>query len=284
VRSRRWLVLALGCLLLLPVSGCGGPFASAGPPTLTVQGAGESVDLRPWSYCWGDGCADGMPPESLPSVGAGDRVRVSSSDIGLRLSAEFTATDEECARVQHVPLGTMGKHLSLWPAGPAGTYDVLLHAEGSQGHSASYSFRWTTTRDGVWPVPAASASVLADDDGTITSYGVEVTVENMAMTPRQASASIEVTSAQGRTTTVRPQRVEPGEACGPTGSVAFGAPATAAQEVITSGSAPFRYEVQLVLDGRSYLGTATWPDDQRADAHPSVGLEFRPELPALPRR
>ena len=238
---RRWLVLALGCLLL-SVLGCSGPFASADPPTLTVQGPGAVVDLRPWSYCWGNVCADGVPPQFLPSLGSGDRVRVSSSGTGLSLSAEFVAAEEECARVQHVPLGTMGKRLSLWPAGPAGTYDVLLHVKGSQGHSASYGFRWTTTRDGMWPAPAASATVLADDDGTITSYGVEVNVENMATTPRQASATIEVTSAEGRRTTIRPQRVVPGEGCAPTGSVAFQAPEMAAQAVIASGSAPFRYK------------------------------------------
>lgn len=283
MRSRRRFVLALGCLLL-PVLGCSSPLASADPPTLTVQGAGEVIELRPWSYCWGSVCADGVPPRSLPSVGAGDRVRLSSSDTGLSLSAQFTSAQEECARVQRVPLGSMGQHLSLWPAGPAETYAVLIEVAGSQGHSASYGFRWTTTRDGVWPVPAASAAVLADDDGRITSYGVEVGVENLGMTPREASATVEVSSAEGRTSTIRPLRVEPDEGCEPAGSLAFRAPETAAHAVIASGSAPFRYEVRLVLDGRTYRGTATWPDDQQADAHPSVTLDFRPALPALPRR
>jgi len=160
---------------------------------------------------------------------------------------------------------------------------VLLHVEGSQGHSASYSFRWTTTRDGVWPAPAASASVLADNDGTTTSYGVDVSVENVAVTPRQASATIGVTSVEGHKITVRPQRVKLDEGCDPAGSVRFEAPETEAQAVIASGSAPFRYEVLLVLDGTTYRGTAIWPDDQQADSHPSVRLDFRPELPALPR-
>ena len=279
---RRGLLLALGCLL--PVLGCSGPLASADPPTLTVQGGEGVIELQPWSYCWGSVCADGVPPRSLPSVGASDRVRLSSSDTGLSLSAQFTAAEGECARVQRVPLGSMGRHLSLWPAGPAGTYDVMVGVAGSQGHSASYGFRWTTTRDGVWPVPAASAAVLADDDGRITTYGVEVSVENLGATPREASATIEVTSAEGRTSTIRPLRVEPGEGCDPAGSLAFQAPETAAQAVIVSGSAPFRYEVRLVLDGRTYRGTATWPDDQQADAHPSTTLAFRPALPALPRR
>lgn len=156
--------------------------------------------------------------------------------------------------------------------------------EGAQGRSASYSFRWTTTRDGVWPVPTASASVLADENGTTTSYGVEVDVENLATTPRRAAATLVVMSAEGRATTIPLQRVEPGGPCGPTGSVAFQAPETAAQAVIGSGSVPFRYEVRLVLDGRTYRGTATWPDDQQRDEQPSVRLDFRPALPALPRR
>lgn len=105
----------------------------------------------------------------------------------------------------------------------------------------------------------------------------------MATTPRQASATIKVTSAEGRTTILRPQRVDVSEGCEPPGSLTFQSPETAAQAVIASGSTPFRYEVQLVLDGRSYRGTATWPDDKRADAQPSVDLDFRPKLPALPQ-
>lgn len=276
-------MLALGCLLL-SVAGCSAPFAAVDPPTLTVQGTGVEVTLRPWSYCWGNACADGAPLESPPSVGAADRVRVSSSELGLSLSAQFAASGEGCARVQHVSLGAMGHASSLWPAGPAGTYDVHLHVEGGQGHSASYSFRWTTTRDGVWPAPSASASVLADNDGTVTSYGVEVVVENLAVTPRQASATLAVTSAEGRRTAIRPRRVESGEGCSPAGSVRFEAPETEAQAAITSGSAPFRYEVLLVLDGQTYRGAASWPDDQLADQHPYVRLHFRPGLPALPRR
>lgn len=277
----RRLVPALSCLTLW-AAGCSVPAAVTGPPTITVGGPRATVDLQPWSYCWGSVCADGAPPQSLPAAGAGDRLTLSSRDAGLRLSAQFVAADQDCPRSQHVTLGTMGRQLSLWPAGPAGTYDVQLHVEGPQGHSASYSFRWTTTRDGVWPVPAASASVLADDSGTTTSYGVEVSVENLATTPRQASATIEVTSAEGRTTSIRPPRVRIGEGCDPTGSLAFSAGESAAQAVIASGSLPFEYEVRLVLDGRTYRGTGTWPDDQRADAHPSVELDFRPALPALP--
>jgi hypothetical protein len=106
----------------------------------------------------------------------------------------------------------------------------------------------------------------------------------MATTPRQASATIEVTSAEGRTTTIRPQRVESGEGCGPPGSLTFQAPETAVQAVIASGSVPFRYEVRLVLDGQIYRGAAIWPNDQQPGTHPSVRLHFRPALPALPQR
>jgi hypothetical protein len=283
VALRRWIVLAVGGLLL-SVPACSGPLGSAAPPVLTVQGAGTAIDLRPWSYCWGNSCADGMPPQVPPSVGAGDRVRVSGSDSNLRLTGQFTAADQECPRTQYVQLGTMARQLPLWPAGPAGTYDVTLQVEGSQGHSASYSFRWTTTRDGAWPEPAASAAVLADNDGTTTSFGVEVSVENLARTPRRASASVEVTSAEGVKTRIEPKRVEPTEGCDAAGSVRFAAPEGEAQMAVGSGSAPFRYAVLLVLDGRSYRGTATWPDDQLPDYGPATRLRFTPDLPALPRR
>ena len=60
------------------------------------------------------------------------------------------------------------------------------------------TFRWTTSRDGALPGPATgSAAVLADHDGELDSYGVEVFVQDLADQPRQAAATVTVTQCAG---------------------------------------------------------------------------------------
>jgi hypothetical protein len=41
-----------------------------------------------------------------------------------------------------------------------------------------------------------------------------------------------------------------------------------------------QYEVELVLDGRRFLATASWPADEIRGYEPSVALRFTPDLPA----
>lgn len=254
---RRWALLAVVSLQLvclqLGASGCGWSATSSAPPTLRVTGAGSAVTLEPWSYCWVNACADGVPPEQVPDVGRAERVEVATSESGLR----FTASGEECPRVQPVALGTQANAFPMWPAGPAGTYDVELSAEGGEGRSASYAFRWTTTRAGVAPTPTASVVVLAEDGDAIGTSGVELSVENLRTTPRRALASVVVTSAEGVRTSIKLERPRGLGDCEPAGSIRFHAARSEALPVLASGSEPFRYEVLLVLDGRSYRSSAT---------------------------
>jgi hypothetical protein len=39
--------------------------------------------------------------------------------------------------------------------------------------------------------------------------------------------------------------------------------------------------VTLTLDGRTYVATAVYPDDEIEGNEPSVGLQFTPGLPGL---
>ena len=52
-------------------------------------------------------------------------------------------------------------------------------------------------------------------------------------------------------------------------------------EAAQLGDAPFRYEIEVILDGKRYEATATWPDDEIKGNEPSVALDFSPELPSL---
>src|SRR5262245_15791292 len=173
---------------------------------------------------------------------------------------------------------------TLRPAGDAGTYDVTLSGRG--GGDVVAAFRWTTPTDGRLPVPQARLAVLADHDGAIDSYGVELSVVNLAASPAEATASVTVTAANGKALTfdaVREQSEDLGaQRCRTIeGSLYWDGPDNRGVQAAHLGPAPFSYDVVLTLDGVRYQATARWPDDQRPDNKPSVALDFQPPLPAL---
>ena len=47
------------------------------------------------------------------------------------------------------------------------------------------------------------------------------------------------------------------------------------------GGFPFRYEVDVRLDGTTYHASADYPADEIDGNEPSVALEFTPPLPAM---
>lgn len=102
---------------------------------------------------------------------------------------------------------------------------------------------------------------------------------NLADTPDQAEATVTVRSSKGEV--VRLEPTLSGDTCQPEGSLYWHGPANPDLGNATLGDGPFAYEVELVLDGVRYLGTATWPDDQLPDQEPLVALQFTPQLPAL---
>ena len=132
---------------------------------------------------------------------------------------------------------------TLDPAGPAVTYDVTLRAEGAPGDAVA-TFTWTTPVRGT--IPAPEAELLTDF--------VELHVRNLDRTPETGRATVTVTAADGRVTTVRPEKEH--AACSDTGLVTFYAGETASLDY---GPEPLRYDVRLELDGRRYRAEATAP-------------------------
>jgi hypothetical protein len=99
------------------------------------------------------------------------------------------------------PLGDGSWRLPL--IGPAGDQIVTLSG-GGPGGDVFVTFRWRTTLEGVLPVPDASVTVLADHDGELDSYGVELVVNDLSHTPPDAAATITVTSASGVSRVIEP--------------------------------------------------------------------------------
>lgn len=255
------------------------PEFAGGMPPVTVTGVDGDVGLRPWTYCWTSGCADGMPPEVLEDVGASEELRLAFPVPGWSFEAIFRPADQPCGRRQSVPVEPDGEEEHVVrPAGPAGVYDVDLFGRGPEG-DVVVTTRWTTTEDGPFPVPTASLAVLAENDGVIESYGVELLVDDLATTPEHVAAAITVTSSEGAAVTFEPTLMA-GQ-CQEEGLLLLDAPVEQGFEAAALGSAPFTYDVVLTLDGRRHTATATWPDDVLPDYEPSVRLDFDPRLPAL---
>ena len=277
-------VIPLLLLATLLSGGCGGAsFASEsggrrdGPPPVTIHFDGKSAELEPWTYCYRNGCADGAPPENPVDVGSPEEVVVDYPLEDWTFRASFTPAGQECGRTQFAKLAeTENGDFIAQPLGFAGTYDVTLIGRGDG--DLFVTFRWTTPFDGPLPKPRAYIGVLDNHDGKVDSYGVDLSISNMAETPERARATITVTSSEGRSITFDATKRR--TRCMPEGSLYWNGPDEKGLAAAKLGSAPFEYDVVLRLDGKRYRDRATWPDDQIPWLKPYTRLRFRPKLPA----
>lgn len=249
------------------------------PPPVTIRFGGDSAELQPWSWCYDTACADGAPPEDLVEVGSADEVLVQYPLSGWTFEASFTPAGDECGRIQKVTLERTDQGFLVEPVGYAGTYDVELFGRG--GGDLVTSFRWKTPVDGPLPDPEARAAILADNDGRVDSYGVELSVSNLAETPERATATITVEAEDGDSHSFEAKPSH--HNCFPEGSLYWDGPDDEglAAAKLGDGSGSFTYTVELFLDGERYVATAEWPEDIIEGNEPSVNLEFSPPLPAL---
>lgn len=286
-----WLVLATGCGAVPQQPGAepSTPDASPanlhdqppdleGPPPVTIRFADESLELEPWTYCYGTVCADGMPPEDPPDVGQPEEVVIEYPLEGWSFTASFEPVGEECGReFPAAPEPLDGGRFILRPAGYPGTYDVTLSGRGDG--DLYTTFRWTTTSKGPLPEPRARLAVLADHDGELDSYGVELMLAHLARTPDEASATITVRASSGEEVSFDAERARRG--CWPEGTLYWDGPDDSGLTAAELPGKRFTYEVEILLDGERHVAMATWPDDVIRGNEPSVRLEFEPELPAL---
>ncbi len=271
-------------LLLLALTGCGSDLlrrVTGGPgiddvPDFTFETADGDVAVPPWTWCYGNGCADGGPSER-PRVLAGDSLVFSWPEDGWEFQATFREPGARCPRSLTVPVADLGDHrYRITPAGPAGRWHVDVFGNGSSGDAIT-TVEWTTTSEGPVQEPVGTVSVLTEHDGELDSYGVELSVDHLAATPRTASARVVVTAASGRSVTLEPQRAR---GCQAAGSLWFSSPDRVGRRALALGDGPFGYRVELTLDGRTYVGTGSWPDDEIADMAPATALTWEPALPA----
>lgn len=248
------------------------------PPPVTIRYFDHSIDLEAWTYCYGTGCADGMPPENPPDVGSPEEVIVEYPLEGWSFTASFARAGEKCGREFPAKLEPAGKgRFLLRPAGYADTYDVSLFGKG--GGDLFTTFRWTTPTDGVLPEPEARLAVLADHDGKLDSYGVELMLSHLGPVPHDASATVTVRATNGDEVTFEAKQA--GGGCWGEGTIYWDGPDAEGKAAAKLPGERFRYEVEVRLGGQRHVASATWPDDVIPGNEPSVALHFDPALPAL---
>jgi hypothetical protein len=242
---------------------------AGGADPAVVRGGGTTPRLRLRTFRWANGCADGVPPEPAPDIGAPREVIVEFPVKGWSFLAQFEVAGDTCERTQGVEHQTITKtRFGPRPVGFAGTYNVTLSGQGDGDVFAA--FRWTTPTNRPLPLPEARLAVLADNDGRVDSYGVQLDIANLAGSPYQAEASITVEAADGQSLTFDAIR-EPREDLGPegcaeiVGQLYWEGPDNKGNEGAVLGSPRYTYTIALTLDGTRHGAKAAWPDDQIPD-------------------
>jgi hypothetical protein len=139
--------ILLGSLLLATCAEGAGKDDLDEPPPVTIRYGDRSLDLKAWTYCFGNVCADDLPPAPPPDVGAPEEVMVEFPLQGWSFTATFVKVSGTCERSQRVQLrASADGGFVLKPVGAAHTYDVTLFGKGDG--DLKVTFRWKTPRNG----------------------------------------------------------------------------------------------------------------------------------------
>lgn len=256
------------------------------PPVVVRLPDGSTHDLEPWSWCLDGGCADGVWPDDPFSVGAPEWVDVTFGVPDWSFEATFTtprtlaAPPAETRSWRSVAgkVESIGSHtFRVRPAGPSGEWHVDLFGRGPEGGDVIVTFAWRTPVTGDLPDAATGRlSVLAEDDDRLTSYGVELELRDLDVTPTRATARVEVISEDGDRVVL--DLGAPGRPHG-AGTASWRAGERMGERAVALDGERFTYRVVVVLDGSTHVSTATWPDDTNDEIVPAVPLDFTPPLP-----
>lgn len=260
-----------------------------GAPPITVLVKGRAEPSPAWAWCSDKGCADGSPDQDrVPDAGTQPTLAFSFPDTGWDFEATLhsdlaTATPDqgpECDRTVTAQVQSTGPNtFTVQPAGPAGRWRLDVFGRGPEGGDVIASVLWTTPVDGPIDSPSATLGVLAEHDGRLDSYGVELNLVHLSRTPEQLTAAITVTDAAGAVARL-PEIIETPGPCGSgaVGTVFVRRPDGFADAALELGPGPYRYDVELILDGVAHRASASFPGDQVPGGEPAVALTFDPPL------
>jgi hypothetical protein len=264
---------------------------TSAPPPLTLHRPEGDVDLEAWTYCFSNpdsgsaGCADGGPPEDQAATSAAGEVAFSFPLEGWAFTADFVLTGDDgyCRNALTTAVEQQDDGTYVVPAlGPAGTWDVMITGYGDTGNDLATSFRWTTSADSDHPTPATGnvgfmGPPMSRDEAPI-AFGPSLLLSGLVPEPASASADLVLPDAAGAPS--YPMELQP-DRCHHDGVLSLAASGEPGAEVDLPdlGEPPYRTEVHLTMDGASYVGVGSWPDDLQPRSSNQLVLEWTPPLP-----
>lgn len=267
-------------LIALLVAGCGAGSGSVGssdpaeevgrPPDLMLAAGEDKLELSPFAYCWSSAgqtvCADGAPPDPLPvlTVNSGESLTV-NFPLDWTLQGTLYVGEGYCDGSSIVDIDLDGA--ALEELGPAGTYRVEVFGRGEEGDGA-WAFELTTTEDRSGPPPFVQVLWYPSDRDLDEGASFGAQLGNLTTKPKEVSAVVTVTSADGGSKEFELQGDVDDNCWGST--VGFAGPDNLTAQVLELGSAPYDVGVSFNIDETLFTSpTFTWPDDFPSNSNES---------------
>lgn len=239
------------------------PVDSIHPPDLVIEAGAESLSLQPWTYCWTENsqfvCADGMPPDPLPSL-----TLAPGDDLSFRfpldwhLQGTLHQGDDMCSAAWEVDIIADGTPVE--DLGPAGTYRFEVAGQGIGG-DGFWTFELMSEADRPRPGPFVVVDWQPGAGALDPEYLLGASVGNLTAVPDSVSGMVRVTAGEGQTGTTEliPAAIEPD--CW-NSRIRLEAPATFTGDVVALGPPPYEITIELEVDDVTLTSeTFTWPLD-----------------------
>jgi len=239
------------------------------PPDLRVTGGDRELVLSPFSYCWSAGgtgvCADGLPPDPLPSLSLVDSALSVSLPIDWTLQATVSPSGGACDDVSIIDVDPGGAPFDV--PGSAGTYRLDLFGRGDRGDGA-WAFQVATGADAP-DVPRYVQAFWYPAGGELPPDApFSVVVGNLAERPGGFAASVTVTPSSGATGAFDLHADTPPDCW--SSSLRLDAPEDFTERVSEIGPPPYEFAVTVDIDGTTVSSESlTWPDDFPDDSNES---------------
>ncbi len=226
--------------------------------------------ISPYAYCWfadGQGlCADGAPPEVLPSLTMGDDSALAVTfPLDWQLQATLFPDGGSCEGAPVIDVDPGGALLEA--LGPADTYLVEVVGRGEEGDGA-WAFEVVTTTDRSMPPPFVQVFWNPGQGDLQPDTPFSAQIGNLPERPSAASAAVTVTASndasQGFGLVV-------GDDAGCWSStIAAQGPADLTTQILNLGAPPYSVVLEVVVDGQTLVGRPIqWPDDFPPDSNES---------------
>ena len=247
------------------------------PPELMVTAGSEELALAPFAWCWTESdqsiCADGVPPEPLPSLTLAPNSELSFHfPIDWHLQASLFPGEDFC-EVSEVDVLIDGT--PVVSLGPAGTYRVEVFGSGEGGDGA-WSFELVTTEDRPRPPLFVHTSWHPGSGDLDPEAPFLAGLGNLTERPDEVMAHATVSASNGTVEDFdMSARID--EDCSES-SIALEAPNDFSRRVVDLGPPPYEVSLTFIIDGQAMAAEIlTWPDD-----YPTHSNESRADVEASP--